>query len=593
MNNDYIEKLRKQGYTEEEIKIELDRLSKINLSSEPLGSDRNDKGVTVEDSKDHEMKTSSLMLGKKLIELENGQYVSEEEIIRALNESMSTVAANQIIICKKTGKRIDDTQLSDLVLKASKRPETISLHGKSDKITNQDSAKITIEKNKKAILNGILMLGNKGLELPNGPYILLADIKKAIDDYIIMTPTKQPAPPVLVPQEPVLPEEKEIVKVVSRTKTPLSLRILPIILSTIALLATFGFKIDKPITIPEIYKTISSIQYEAVGCQLSSHSLTIEDYIYDEANKSFIEIGQSVKAEAGITYHESSDYKYGGANDYGSFGGGIRKAGEYNVDYISVLHQGQIKKVATKEGQNLADVMTNLALELDVPLTELEPMIHLGGPVSGWVSVKDLITSKQKEPKDMAAKVILDESEKYTGTIDDYKGGPITITTKDGQLLVPLETDITKSIGTVVQGTDGKEYQITDLKLIQEEVLVAPEGKTKWRVSWSVDNITAKEALAAAALGIASGLLIGDALDKKKKETEAIPVTKSELPDPYKEAFKVAQERYNQQSKFTKIMDKIKGKTPDWNKISGMIEAGDITLGEIEGMYGGPNGGKL
>ena len=48
MDNEF-EKLKKQGYTEEELRVKLDELSRINLSSSPLGNERDDRAVRVFD----------------------------------------------------------------------------------------------------------------------------------------------------------------------------------------------------------------------------------------------------------------------------------------------------------------------------------------------------------------------------------------------------------------------------------------------------------------------------------------------------------------------------------------------------------------
>ena len=61
-----IEILRKKGYTEAEIQIAVDTLSKLTISPqelEALGKNRDDRTVVASSSDGKSMKTSSIMMG--------------------------------------------------------------------------------------------------------------------------------------------------------------------------------------------------------------------------------------------------------------------------------------------------------------------------------------------------------------------------------------------------------------------------------------------------------------------------------------------------------------------------------------------------
>ena len=190
-----IEILRKKGYTEAEIQIAVDALSKLTISPqelEALGKNRDDRTVVASSSDGKSMKTSSIMMGynKAGISLENGDYVSIEEFTEALTRELSTSSKDTIYVSRKTGRKIDSADLIKQVLKeASKDVSNLNL-SETNSISNQGAMAISIEdaKKKKEFKKGVLMLGNPSLILPNGEYVLASEILKAMDDYVKMVP---------------------------------------------------------------------------------------------------------------------------------------------------------------------------------------------------------------------------------------------------------------------------------------------------------------------------------------------------------------------------------------------------------------------
>ena len=91
MNKSDYESLKELGYTEEEIKAALEGISKISVFSSPLSESRDDKGVKVSPNGGEEKRTSNIMMGynKDGITLDNGDYLELDEVIKAIEESLS------------------------------------------------------------------------------------------------------------------------------------------------------------------------------------------------------------------------------------------------------------------------------------------------------------------------------------------------------------------------------------------------------------------------------------------------------------------------------------------------------------------------
>ena len=105
MKQSDIEQLKRIGYTEEEIRVALGEVSKIDLypqEKEALGEKRDDRTVYVTPQNGEEQKTSSIMMGynKQGIALENGSYVSFEEVSAALKSALSSDGSNVKYACK-------------------------------------------------------------------------------------------------------------------------------------------------------------------------------------------------------------------------------------------------------------------------------------------------------------------------------------------------------------------------------------------------------------------------------------------------------------------------------------------------------------
>ena len=224
------------------------------------------------------------------------------------------------------------------------------------------------------------------------------------------------------------------------------------------------------------------------------------------------------------------------------------------MDMVSVLHDGNITKVYSEQDKSVNDILVEVSDEYGIPEEELMPMIHIGCPDSGWVHLDDLITEEQKEPQVIAKKTILDDAE--SGKIENYKGGKITVTTKNGESLelAENESNIKDSIDKVVESDNGKKYHIT--KLEKEESIIEETSTIEkgWKVDWSVQDVNKELALASVATGIAAGIYLG----KKKSKEEEIEEKASK--EGVTQRFKNAKDKYDTKREFYKVYKKLSKK---------------------------------
>lgn len=597
--NDYDE-LRKKGYTEEEIKVAFDSLSNINLSSRPMSPGREDRQTVVKDSNGLTKKTSSIMMGynRQGIRLENGDYVSLLEFEQAIKESLESSKANEVYICKKTGKRVAPAEIVESIAKDVIAKQSSLLIEDDKSITNQTSARISIRTPhlKQKFSKGVLMIGNEGVMLPNGEYVFLPEIQTALSDYVKMKskplypdnidliddipsqrdfkPNEEDNVELLFPEEEITHEKsvgKEKYRVIKRIKKKMSL--IPIIVGLIATLLT-GIGTKKNITPKDIVSVSQSIDFEAIGISEEEVLETQDEVIKRVASE--IETGQKLEVQDGVTYHESSNYKYGGADASNEFGNDLRKSGSYNVDYISILYEGQIVQVELDQGKNLADVLEDVSDELGVSVSELEPMVHLGGPVSGWVSADDLYRTEELTPKVTDTKIVLDESESYNGSISDFNGDTIIVNNGSEDISLRVKDDDGNLIkeGSIVVGSDGKEYRMQKLKSEQKNHTDTILENSGTELTWSFHNIDKETALLAGAASIAATLL------SRRKKKEMVSMTEEQIDKLVSDA----KERFDKQSEFSKSTYIMMNQHPDFEKLGGQLIDHETTVEEIESI---------
>lgn len=583
MNDNEYRQFEKDGYKSRDLDVDVSKISSINISEEPIGittngRERHDKGVTISDGSVTK-RTSSILTGYTKLKLKDGSYISEEELLECLNTELSIDKSNEFVISKKTGKRVNPDIIGNEVVRIVKNSGALQLED-SNIISNQEAKKVSVREigESQSQPKGIFMLGNGQIKMPNGEYISLKEVQEAITNYVILTPKKTPpiiVDPViieddLIPKIPQPPEptaeniinidndqekKKEVYKVVRR----LSAKFRPWaagISAAMILALGIGIKTgnDKlPITNigNNLEYSISSID----ETDIVENYEQILNRVYSD-----VEIGQSVSVEPGVKYYRSSDYDEN--TIHGVFGENkIRPAGDYNVDYISVLKEGRIVKVEVGKGQTVLNTLQNVADRFNCDIMELEPVIHLGGPVSGWVKLSDVFTEGQLTPQKIETKITFDKE--YRGSVENFSGNRIKIQTENGIVELPVMDQEGNLLtgGTTVLGSDGEKYRISSLNIDQEEIIGEETKDDEMHLQYSLHNIVDEHALATAIIAASVPLMTLLTAKKKEKEQEMTD-------DEYEDLLETYKEKFDKNSSFVRTINIINSKKPDWERIN-------------------------
>lgn len=586
MKQSDIEKLIKQGYSIEEIRVALNGLSTIALSpqeKEALGEGRDDRTVYVTPQNGEEKKTSSIMMGynKQGIELENGEYVNFDEVSEAINKELQTDEPNIVYVSKKTGKKIAKPEVIEELFKDVIAVSNGLKISEDNSIQNQNTARIAIEeyaKNKEHN-KGVMMFGNEGIELPNGDYVLISEIESALENYVRMTPSEiiEIEDPTKGQDTKQKPKKEEKYRVIDRIKKKMT--IIPIIIAIAGTLAT-GFKMEPTFTT----EVVKNDRTEAIYMVDELHEKS-EQELTEEAVERIqdIKTGDKIQMEEGIEYHESSTYKYGGANKSAEFGGKYREAGEYNVEYISILNDGERVQVKYNEGESLGENLKETADRLGVSISDLESYLHIGGPVSGWVSTDDLVkfqVDKSLEDKN----VILETSKNIKVENKDFNGSTISINENgiNVDLKVVDENGNLLNPGSIVAGSNGVKYRIQDYNLEQKLDKEEKQIQTGEHLTWSIHNISSEIALLSAAASLIATKL------SKRNDKKMVTLTESKI----NELVGNARQKFEHESEFQKAVDslvskRIKPEIAEKANLKDALIDKQITVEDIENL-GGP-----
>jgi len=547
MNQDNEKETRQ--YTEEPITISTDGLSRMSVSSNPLGQGRDDRGVVVTDSAGNSKRTSSIMMGynKQGIKLENGEYVSWDEFEQALTTELGKDGENVTYISRKTGKQVSSIEIVEGVFDDVVSQTSYITHESTDKVNNQTAAAVAIHSGEEEYKKGVAMLGNDGLKLPSGEYISEQEIIVAMQDYVKRTPI------IVIPSEDkkTEPEEKHTViqRIVNRAPW-----LFPLVTATAILLSGFGREaiIDQQMK----SRMTDILDYTA------SQTQVVETYeTYDQMQErihSNIVTGDDIFVPEGTKYYSSSDYEYGGTRERGIIGITTnRPEGEYNIDYFSIISDGRIVEVETKEGVDLYDTLKEASKITGKSIDELEAKIHIGGPTCGWLDVKDIILQSEYEPQVIESKIVLDEEYTYSDSINDFTGDTITINDGEKDIILNVRDENGNLIepGTIVVGSDGQSYQFTEFNLEQEEVIDVEEVQTGIKLNWKLENIDKKEQLAIAAIAMAELLI---STNRKKKEY--VEMTDSQIDGMIQREFDECKKKFRNTSEFTRATETITNK---------------------------------
>ena len=603
------------------IELELKNANSIKIKEDPINEGRKDKATYVSNENINDARSSNIMMGynKSNIVLPDGTYVHTKEVEEALNKYISNIGPDEVIVCKKTGKKVESSEILNLVKEISNSKASLQVQAdlieynrrkkkkkkaveekneqdssdekekNSSKDTNDEKVNKVIKAVQTISVKGEgkndykkygLMMIKDGVNLGNGVYVNYDEIEKALKNYVIgkeiVQPPEPPKPEPPKPEppkpeppkpeppkpeppkpeppkpEPPKPEPPKPEPTIS-SKSKNGKFVLAPIIAALALSAASGMKVQSP----HEEEVKNTKQVNGINWQIQGYSeedvLECEEEINKRINSEMV-IGNKVNLDKGFTYYDSEDYEYGGSDRSWEIGSKTREPGEYTVDMVSVLHDGNITKVYSEQDKSVNDILVEVSDEYGIPEEELMPMIHIGCPDSGWVHLDDLITEEQKEPQVIAKKTILDDAE--SGKIENYKGGKITVTTKDGESLelAENESNIKDSIDKVVESDNGKKYHIT--KLEKEESIIEETSTIEkgWKVDWSVQDVNKELALASVATGIAAGIYLG----KKKSKEEEIEEKASK--EGVTQRFKNAKDKYDTKREFYKVYKKLSKK---------------------------------
>lgn len=576
MNKNEYEKLIKEGYTEEQIDANFDNVSKLEVFDSPMSAGRQDKGVFVTDREGLSKRTSSIMMGynKEGITLDNGEYVSWKEVQQVLGETLSNDDENITYISVSTGKKVGSTEIMEDIFKRSTEKTYLSQEP-TDKIANQQASQMVVHDEKKGDFSkGITMLGNDGLQLSDGKYVSKNEIETALSDYIklkapeaeLPPEKKEPTPPgsVIPPErKKEEPKKEETYTLIQRffrkySWVPIAVALAAEVLS--------GFGKADIIEKQEIAREVNNLDYGVKMVQTIEHEFETSQEVYERLYDNVV-TGEQIEVNTPVTYHESSDYKYGGANKQGIVGQELGFGG-YEIQGFSIIENGQIREVEFNKGENLYDKLEEVSKEVGSTIEELEPMIHMvqvDGYHAGWVSASDLFSNQEKQPQLKDIKVILDESSNYKGEIEDFKGDTITFNNGKEDVTINIKKEDGSYVedGDLVFASDGEQYEITDLNITETDVIDYEEVKTGTKVNWSFKNITLEEHLAAAAIAA-----VGSAVSLRKKK-EKVDMTSTEIDvliEKEKEEFNKLKGEYLGNSEFRKATETLLGKEVDLTK---------------------------
>lgn len=483
------------------LEIPADKVAAIETSDAPMAEGRQDKRVDVVDSEGVEKRTSNLMLGYNEKGIQIGEkYLSVEDLEKRVADYLESDEDDVAFYVRKDDKEkrfCEPREVVDDIAKQLVESGSKIVLSKNEKVTNQDARNVEVNDENGETQTGMFMFGNTELRMPNGTYVSADIVEGALGNYLKAV---QKEAAVAAPGEQAEQVPDEVQKVVKREKGG-KRWIVPIALAT-AMMTTILSGIGSKDVVAKS-STDADFNLSTTVAQTEQVEMTPEE-AYDKVLNDLLGVstGETVEMADGVEYHESSDYANGGANKTGTFGESLRAPGEYTMEYISVLGaDGEIKNVAYQEGQNLGEFVNETAEKEGVDPSELTILIHVGGPVSGWVNVADVVSKNIDitDPEALMKEIVVDSDEQFSGSAVDFDGTG-SFLNEDGETVTVdfrLEDGTLVRPGEYVKGSDGREYRVDNLDVKTTE---SQETEASWSAVDSAKVATLASG-AAAALG--------------------------------------------------------------------------------------------
>ena len=578
-NNEY-ENLVKAGYIEAgTLVIKVDDITRIELSPEEIKAAaskqgaRQDKAVVLIDKQGRMKKLSSLMFGynKGQVQLADGSFANSDDLLAAMEAALNSLEEGSIVVDRK-GKPINPQDLIRVVEEAAGK---VKIGERSPKFPNQEARQWSVEGANSDVdhKKGVVFLGKDGAELKPGEYVSVDELMAAIAEYVIMKPK---------PKE--VPEDVD-----DRTKEPTSVRVtkkyknkLSRWLIMLMILATLlsGFRIkDKVVTVEEDIEVERIVMHMTEQQQLSfevdgvTYELTYETL--EEAQKRMAteyKIGEEVVLQDGDTLYENS--MLGGQKAV--IGSGLRQAGNYAISGVSIVYNGRVFSFyadldVSNPGYDIGAFINKTCEENNLDLDDVQIRLHIGNTSdntrTGWIDITELIKEDQVEKQVESQEMVVTAN--YDGVQENFNGSTIEIDTANGKVTLNV-VDANGNLlapGSIVVGSDGKEYQIGSLNLstievMQEQTVTETVTQEKEvvdgkKLTWSIQDCSLAVGIAPLVGAIAAKV----ATRKKNEESQKLPLL-FEFEDDrdyqrFKTEFKEAKVKYEKSSNFGRMLKRI------------------------------------
>lgn len=586
-NNEY-ENLVKAGYIEAgTLVIKVDDITRIELSPEEIKAAaskqgaRQDKAVVLIDKQGRMKKLSSLMFGynKGQVQLADGSFANSDDLLAAMEAALNSLEEGSIVVDRK-GKPINPQDLIRVVEEAAGK---VKIGERSPKFPNQEARQWSVEGANSDVdhKKGVVFLGKDGAELKPGEYVSVDELMAAIAEYVIMKPK-----PEEVPDEDGIPgdgedkdkdKEPTSVRVTKKYKNKLS-RWLIMLMILATLLSGFRIK-DKVVTVEEDVEVERIVMHMTEQQQLSfevdgvTYELTYETL--EEAQKRMAteyKIGEEVALQDGDTLYENS--MLGGQKAV--IGSGLRQAGNYAISGVSIVYNGQVFSFyadldVSNPGYDIGAFINKTCEENNLDLDDVQIRLHIGNTSdntrTGWIDITELIKEDQVEKQVESQEMVVTAN--YDGVQENFNGSTIEIDTANGKVTLNV-VDANGNLlapGSIVVGSDGKEYQIGSLNLstievMQEQTVTETVTQEKEvvdgkKLTWSIQDCSLAVGIAPLVGAIAAEV----ATRKKNEESQKLPLL-FEFEDDrdyqrFKTEFKEAKVKYEKSSNFGRMLKRI------------------------------------
>ena len=586
-NNEY-ENLVKAGYIEAgTLVIKVDDITRIELSPEEIKAAaskqgaRQDKAVVLIDKQGRMKKLSSLMFGynKGQVQLADGSFANSDDLLAAMEAALNSLEEGSIVVDRK-GKPINPQDLIRVVEEAAGK---VKIGERSPKFPNQEARQWSVEGANSDVdhKKGVVFLGKDGAELKPGEYVSVDELMAAIAEYVIMKPK-----PEEVPDEDGIPGDDEdkdkdkeptSVRVTKKYKNKLS-RWLIMFMILATLLSGFRIK-DKVVTVEEDVEVERIVMHMTEQQQLSfevdgvTYELTYETL--EEAQKRMAteyKIGEEVVLQDGDTLYENS--MLGGQKAV--IGSGLRQAGNYAISGVSIVYNGRVFSFyadldVSNPGYDIGAFINKTCEENNLDLDDVQIRLHIGNTSdntrTGWIDITELIKEDQVEKQVESQEMVVTAN--YDGVQENFNGSTIEIDTANGKVTLNV-VDANGNLlapGSIVVGSDGKEYQIGSLNLstievMQEQTVTETVTQEKEvvdgkKLTWSIQDCSLAVGIAPLVGAIAAEV----ATRKKNEESQKLPLL-FEFEDDrdyqrFKTEFKEAKVKYEKSSNFGRMLKRI------------------------------------